>query len=605
MKQVSRLFTGSLRYLLFLEVVFKLVGVFVVLPLCGGILQFGLRFSSVHYIAAQNYKMAFAQPVLLIAFFLIAVILISFLNFEVTAITISYQQAHFGQKIGYYQLLKESVKQNLRLIRPSNWPLLPFTILLLPTLFYFVQNSSNIYVKILQQVSEDIFGQFPLNLLLILLVIINLFIAIIGMYVYQFHISQSLSGWKSLIASLRLMKSHWKRVCTGILNWMLLLGIMLAALHAAIYLLLRLGVYLLVEEAIRQAALRTIYYYARNFINFISYSMVAFGWYGYVASSYYRYVEQFPQMNPRPLKRRKDPRAKKRGSITVAILGGFAILTLIINAVVVRSAAADWTSGLWDDKVAIMAHRGSSKEEPENTMAAFHRAIEEGADYIELDCQLSKDGVVMVHHDTSLKRCWGLAEDVKNLTYEELKQIQDRDGHRIPSLREVFFELKDSWIEFNVELKVNPFEDERILAAAVMEIIQEFEIQDRCVIQSFNYEVLEAIKDIDETMECGYILTTAAGQYYNLDAADFFSMNIAFLTERAVSSAHLRNKRILVWTVNSEEKLEEAVELKVDGIITDVPILAREIVYGSELPLEEFLEEELLEMDTEESAGNS
>jgi glycerophosphoryl diester phosphodiesterase len=125
-------------------------------------------------------------------------------------------------------------------------------------------------------------------------------------------------------------------------------------------------------------------------------------------------------------------------------------------------------------------------------------------------------------------------------------------------------------------------------------VIQEYGLQERCIVQSFNYEALEAVKAIDDSIPCGYILTTAAGQYYDLEAADFFSMNISFLTERAVASAHLRNKKIMVWTVNTEEYLKEAVRMKVDGIITDDPVLAREVVYGSQLSLEEFLEEELV-----------
>ena len=602
MKRVSRLYTGSLRYLLFLEIVFKVLGVFVLLPLAGGILQTALRFSSVHYIAAQNYRMVFRQPLLIAALILIALLIIGFLNFEVTCITISYQQTYFKKKISYYQLLKESARRSLKLIRPSNWLLIPVTILMLPTLFYFVQNSSNVYIKIVQQVAEDLMRMFPVNLLLVSLFILVLVMAVMGMYTYQFHITQSLSGWRSVIASLRLLKNHWKQVLSGILIWMAILGSVLLILHIGVYLLIRLGVYVFVQEEARRAMLVTIYYYVRNFMNFISYSLMAFGWYGYVASSYYRYVERFPHMDPKPLERKRDPRAGKRGGIAVAILGGFIAVTLAVNALVVRSADAEWGSGLWDDKVAIMAHRGASEEKPENTIEAFWAAAEQGADYIELDCQLSKDGVVMVHHDTSLKRCWGVEEDVQNLTYEELRQIRDTEGHHIPTLREVFFELKDSWLEFNIELKVTPFEDETALVREVMEIIQEYEIQERCVIQSFNYEVLEAVKAIDDTMQCGYILTTAAGHYYDLDAADFFSMNISFLTERTVSSIHLRDKKILVWTVNSEKMMEEAVDLKVDGIITDRPLLAREVVYGSQLPLEEFVQEELLlENTTEET----
>ena len=95
-----------------------------------------------------------------------------------------------------------------------------------------------------------------------------------------------------------------------------------------------------------------------------------------------------------------------------------------------------------------------------------------------------------------------------------------------------------------------------------------------------SYDALKQIKSIDERIKTGYVLTIAYGNFYNLDYCDAFSINSAYVNKKMVDAIHNRGKKIFVWTVNSSSKAKEMTEIGVDAIITDNPVMTREIVYS-------------------------
>ena len=234
----------------------------------------------------------------------------------------------------------------------------------------------------------------------------------------------------------------------------------------------------------------------------------------------------------------------------------------------------------------VMAHRGSSYDAPENTMLAFENAISAMADYIELDVHETKDGEIVVLHDPSLKRTTGVNKKIWNVTYDEIKDLdagsyfgddEEFAECRIPTLREVI-EQTQGRIKFNIEIKLSDNEPE--LVAKVAALIQEYELWDDCYVTSMNYEALKEIKKIDETIKTGYVLTIAYGSFYNLEYCDAFSINAAYVNKNMVDAIHNRGKQIFVWTVNSKSKAEEMTAMGVDALITDNPVMGREVVYS-------------------------
>ena len=183
----------------------------------------------------------------------------------------------------------------------------------------------------------------------------------------------------------------------------------------------------------------------------------------------------------------------------------------------------------------VMAHRGASSvltslyviltifastEAPENTMAAFQKAIDDMADYIELDVQLTNNGEVIVMHDSNAYRTTGVDANIVNMTYKEVKTLDagswfsdEYVGENVPSLKEVL-ELTQGKIKLNIELK--PADNGTALAKNTVRIIEKYNMVNDCVITSFSESALKAVKTYNQEIKVGYILSAAYGDFYDM-----------------------------------------------------------------------------------------
>src|SRR3712207_1905347 len=139
------------------------------------------------------------------------------------------------------------------------------------------------------------------------------------------------------------------------------------------------------------------------------------------------------------------------------------------------------------------AHRGFSGKYPENTLLAFEKAIELGVDGIELDVHLSKDNEMVIIHDENVSRTTNGEGYIKDLTYEEISKLDasyiytgQYGFNKIPTLREYFELVKDKDVITNIELKTNIFEYPGI-EQKVWELIQEYHLESKVIISSFNH----------------------------------------------------------------------------------------------------------------------
>lgn len=234
----------------------------------------------------------------------------------------------------------------------------------------------------------------------------------------------------------------------------------------------------------------------------------------------------------------------------------------------------------------ITAHRGSSKMTPENTMAAVKAAVEELADYVELDVQMTRDNVVVLGHDATLKRVAGVNRSIASMTWEELQELEvgswfspEYAGEKIPRLDQVL-EFCKGKINLNIEVK-NIGPDSRIVGK-VVEQIRDKGMEKQCVVSSTSLAYLEQVKTIAPEIRTGYILSAAFGDLYFAETVDFISIRASFVSRRVVERAHERGMGVHAWTVNSKSEMERLRMLGVDNLITDYPVLAREIVYREE-----------------------
>ena len=272
---------------------------------------------------------------------------------------------------------------------------------------------------------------------------------------------------------------------------------------------------------------------------------------------------------------------------------GRLLLTALVAGVTLASCAATaYLLSLPQDDALLSAvggvtplvtyHRGDCSIAPENTIPAFRSAIRKGGDRIELDVQMSRDGVVVVTHDTSLKRCTGKNAKVYDLTFAEIEELDAGRwfsarfaGTRIPSFEEVL-QLCQGRIDLNVEIK--PSAATPTLEAETVRLLRAYGFEGHCVITSQSYETLHKVKELAPDIPTGYILALGVGNYYDLPDADFFSVEHTFITSGMVNQIHLRGKTISAWTIAQEDDARHMMELGADDLITDKPDLVHELL---------------------------
>ena len=230
----------------------------------------------------------------------------------------------------------------------------------------------------------------------------------------------------------------------------------------------------------------------------------------------------------------------------------------------------------------IIAHRGASAAAPENTLAAFNLAIEFGADAVELDVDMTRDGVPIVIHDDTVDRTTNGHGAAANLTLSEIKQLDAgswKDSkyadERIPTLEEVFEAIaKKIWI--NVELKKMSLKDNG-LEEAVVRLIQKMNLRDRVILSSFNPFAIRKVKQIDPSIPIA-LLTTGKTPLYLREAwlEPLLSLEARHPQQaqlKAKGMAHYKRggKRVNVWTVDDPNDMKLFASWGVDGIITNVP----------------------------------
>lgn len=218
-------------------------------------------------------------------------------------------------------------------------------------------------------------------------------------------------------------------------------------------------------------------------------------------------------------------------------------------------------------KIINCAHRGAMAAEPENTLRAFRRAAEMGADQVELDVILTADGVPMVSHDarahTEPKRV-----DLRRMKMDAVLELRFR-GEPIPTLQEAVDVCKETGMMVNIEIK-----DWRAVPKTV-DLVRKNNLYEQCQISNFHIAVLRAVKALDHKVPTGYLVLPGIQwvQMRIASAAGCESVNPLFHTvnDRFSRAARSRGLKIFVWTVNRPEDMRKMIEAGVDGVITNKP----------------------------------
>lgn len=246
---------------------------------------------------------------------------------------------------------------------------------------------------------------------------------------------------------------------------------------------------------------------------------------------------------------------------------------------------AENRAAISDDLLAgtqITAHRGGAKEAPENTLSALEYAKEHLSDYAEIDVQETRDGVVVLLHDSNLKRTTGLDKDIWDMDYDDLRKLdagkyfsRDYAGEPIPTLQEAM-DFCGNDLKLNVEIKYNGRNEQ--IVGKVVHLFEENGLVETAILSSMNYRFLQEAKELNPDIQTSYVMTMTYGSAVELIYADYISVKYSYIDQEYVKNAHRLGKAVHAWTLNGPWGIRRMHYYGVDNIITDDPSMARKTI---------------------------
>ncbi|PID97865.1 MAG: glycerophosphodiester phosphodiesterase [Actinobacteria bacterium] len=236
----------------------------------------------------------------------------------------------------------------------------------------------------------------------------------------------------------------------------------------------------------------------------------------------------------------------------------------------------------------IFAHRGGAEEAAENSMAAFDRMRQLGIRHIETDAHVTADGHVVLHHDETVDRTYDGEGKVSELNWRDLMHMRNSAGERMPLLEEVLEAHPDLW--FNIDAKSDA------VVEPLLKVLHRNQALGRVMLASFSESRLRKIRALEHGKVSTSLGTSAVArlvaavhtgsnpatwhvpgprQGVRAVQVPHFSGPLAIVNRRFVAAAHALGLAVHVWTVNDAAEMQELIDLRVDGLVTDRPTLAR------------------------------
>jgi glycerophosphoryl diester phosphodiesterase len=234
-----------------------------------------------------------------------------------------------------------------------------------------------------------------------------------------------------------------------------------------------------------------------------------------------------------------------------------------------------------DDDVVVIAHRGAAGSAPENTLASIELAVEKGTDFVEIDVLESADGKIVVVHDSDLMRVGGSPLKISQATYAQLLGVDvgrwfgpEFSGQRVPTLEQVL-EVCRGRARVNIELKT--YGHNVRLEERVAEIVEQAGMEDEIVLMSLSSDIVRSMKELRPGWTVGLLTAKALGNLTRSEA-DFLAVHVGIASPRFIRQAHAAGKEVYVWTVNDRLNMSRMMSRGVDGVITDYPEIARQVI---------------------------
>lgn len=581
-----RRLTAHWKPLILFEILWKLVTLLVIAPACAGLIQLAIHLAKLKYLTTSNLLQFLRSPwtILLLAVLLLLAALYTL--FEIAAVCTCFRQSRFQKvRTTLGRMVRSGLQSVLHFFRGGG----PFLVLHLLVLIPLMQFSATSGIFTAMGIPDFLAYYMTKKEFLLPIYVAAIILCCLLSVRWVFSsvlFTQNQCSYRSARAtSVQLVRGRFWQTFFSVLVWnccyFAALLVFLCMITVVVLMVIRATGS---DDLIMSQAMRIL----KLLIQIVLWSFSFFATpicMAHLTALLEKRCVQMPEVvlpEPIPLSRSAKPFRRSTAVLTACC---FTVAALGLNLSYVYSVftgKANFRLALFQNPT-VMAHRGLSADAPENTLYAFSDAISVGADFIELDVQQTRDGVLVVMHDSNLKRTTGVNKDIWDVDYADIQNLDAGSwfdpayaNARIPTLEETL-QFVDKRAKLNIEIKPTKHGSDT-LEQDVAELITRYQYTDACYVTSFSYGSLKKVKEVNPEIRTGYLMSVAYGQFYSLKYADAFSLNKVFVTSQVVNAAHQQGKQIFAWTVNSMSEVRSLCNLHVDSIITDDPVMVQNVI---------------------------
>ena len=581
LRQTWKIIRYNIGSLLIFEAGYRVASFFLVMQLVRFLVDFSLKQQGFSYLTAENYKEFLQYPLSIVFFVLVFFVILILYFIEVSSLLCGFVYSNQKKKLYAGDFLILGIKKTLSFFRHSKVSWLICAACSGPFLaaYFLVREIS--YIKILEFTARQIYKEIKSPILIYGLIGILLVLSFLFVFALPYCILEKKKNWQGFLSGMKLLKDHWKRIFAEFFLLHLYMLLLIAGTYVFVMFILTAGVFFFKTEAVQISSIFIYSEYVNMALGIYAGGVQLIGSIAFVYTVYARFHAQPWEEQHFYKKMEQYSWYSKLGRRKVA--GLLTALVVLLEGVYFGFLAVnhDTTLSHLTADTEITAHRGGAWKAPENTISALQYTMDSGADYAEIDVQETKDGELILLHDDSFKRTAGVKKNVWDMT---LKQVEKLDagasfhkkfrGEKIPEFTEVLKFCKGR-LDLNIEIKYNG--KNKGIVNKVVRTIRKAGFQEHCVVTSMNYSFLEQIKKSAPEIRTGYIMTMTYGSISRVSAADFFSVKYTYVDEDFVQEAHALGKEVHAWTVNYKGDARRMIDMGVDNMITDDPVMVRKV----------------------------
>ncbi|KAA0141580.1 glycerophosphodiester phosphodiesterase [Gimesia chilikensis] len=585
-----RQITGSLgsawRPLVATDLLYKLLAFVILTPLLAGLFHFLLAIAGQSVLTDVDIALFFAGPFGWLCAIILGAVWLSIVALEQASLLAILAARHRGQQLGMLDSLRfaaghaaDVLKVTAKMIGWTLLSLVPF--LLIAGVVYFGllgEYDINFYLKERPTEFQVAVG---IGVLLVLILAMILFRLYSGWFLaLPLILFEQTPPAQGLQASQQLVSGQRRPILIWLVTWVICVLILNLVLVALVGLAGRFLIPTTVGSLLMLATRVGLMLFILSASSLILNLFATIACAGLLFQGYLRLhsaASAAIEASPLEVEQRGKPLLTPSRLAMVGIVG-FLLAALIGYVSLERSLNLE-------TETQVMAHRGASKAAPENTMAAFQAAIDEGADWIELDVQESADGKVVVIHDSDFMKLSRNPLKVWDAKQADLADIDigswldpKFNAERVPLLSDVLQLCKD---KAGVIIELKYYGHDEQLEQRVVDIVEAAGMADKVMIMSLKPEGVAKTKALRPDWKCGVLLSVYAGNLKEIQA-DFLAVNANFASRNFVKRAHAAGKEVFVWTVDDPAMMSQMMNRGVDGLLTNVPAVAKQVIQERE-----------------------